>query len=167
VFRRYGDNVARLDRIEHSRGFVPYPTLPATDRTGPEARLDGFTPTKLQIASFERTLVALHDSGVPVALLRMPIKRVTRDAMPPSAEAAYLGYLRSLSARFPNVELIGASSPAWPSAMFTDDVHLNATGAEQFSARLGACVEGASIRTDCDLDWDARVSRVGLSTGTR
>jgi hypothetical protein len=167
IFRRYGDNTARLGRIEHARGYVPYPAAPPTDRTGPESRLANFATTKLQIAYFERTLAALRDSGVPVALLPMPIKQATRDAMAPSVEAAYFEYLHSLSARFGNVRVIGGDIPGWPSAMFTDEVHLNPTGAERFSTRLGMCVEGGSIRADCDLDWNARLSRVGSAIGVR
>jgi hypothetical protein len=48
VFRRYGDNTARLGRIERARGFVPYPALPPTDRTGPEARMTGWSAAIFQ-----------------------------------------------------------------------------------------------------------------------
>jgi hypothetical protein len=167
IFRRYGDNIARLGRIERGHGFVPYPELPPTDQIGPEARMTGFDATKLQIAYFERALAALQDSAVPVALMLMPVKQVTRAAMAPEAKAAYLNYLRSLTTRFYNVRLVGDDIPAWPSAMFTDAAHLNATGAEQFTARLGACIEGASIRPSCDLDWDARLSRAEPGTTVR
>lgn len=87
--------------------------------------------------------------------------------MAPAVKAAYLGYLGSLTSRFPNVRLIGGDIPGWPSAMFTDDVHLNPAGAERFTARLGACIQGGSIRADCDLDWDAHLSRAESGTEVR
>ena len=164
IFRRYGSNIARLGRIRQARGFVPYPALPPTDRSGPEAKQTRFATTPLQLAALEATLATLRDSSVPVALLLMPVKKVTSDAMAPDMKRAYLDYLRSLSTRFSNIRIIGADIPAWPSTMFTDAVHLNAAGAERFSARLAECIEGASIRSNCDLDWDARLSRADPTT---
>jgi hypothetical protein len=159
VFRRLDSNTARFADILLRRGFVPYPVLPPTDKTGPEATLTSFVTTGLQIVSFERTLAALQDNGIPAALLLMPIKQSTRTAMAPAMETAYLNYLRSLAARFGNVSLIGDHIPGWPSALFTDEVHLNPRGAERLTSRLAACLEGGLLRADCDLDWDAGVSQ--------
>jgi hypothetical protein len=153
VFRRYGDNAGRLDRIGRAHGFVPYPAATPQDSLGPEAKLTEFTVRPLKVAYLDRTLGALRDAGVAVALLRMPVKAVTQAATSPSVEAAYDDYLRRLSVRFANVHVVGAAGGGWPSGMFSDDVHLNARGAELFSKILAGCMDGAVIRGDCDLDW--------------
>ena len=160
VFRRYAPNVSLMESIEQARGFLVYPTDLPTDKMGPEAILPHFFTTKLQAAYFERTLEALQDDGVPVAFLLMPVKTATRAAMTGDVEAAYLDYLRSMSRRFPDVRLINDHLPGWPSDMFSDATHLNLAGAERFTDQLADCIESRSIRSDCNLDWDGRVTQV-------
>lgn len=159
IFRRYADNVGRMAKILRARGYVSYTPHPPDDALGPEAKLDQFVSTNVQNAYFEKTLKELNDNGVATGLLLMPVKIVTHQAMASKVEAAYIDYLRSLTSRFPNVRLINSQLPQWPSAMFADAVHLNPTGAEAFTARLAACVEEGSVRSDCDLAWS--VSEAG------
>ncbi len=153
IFRRYDSNIARYKQILRARGFVPYPPEPPTATPGPEAAMRAFSRTPLQTAWFEKTLETLRRDNIPVALLNMPIKQATHDVMAPGVTAAYLTYLRDVTARFPNVWLMNSEIPAWPNTLFTDAIHLAPQGAERFSQRLAVCLHGVSTHASCDLDW--------------
>lgn len=168
VFRRANSNYARLAQTLQARGYVPYgnSAQPAPDDLpGSHTDLQPFVVTKLQSAYFERTLQTLQDHGMMVGLLLMPVKSAPNAAMTPG-ETDYVNYLRSLAARFRNVRVINPRIPQWPSAMFTDAEHLNPAGSQAFSARLAACVEGETIRGDCDLSWDTLLGDASAHPGT-
>jgi hypothetical protein len=151
IFGRYQGNRDQLTRVLADRGFVAYQKQAAPNRGG------GLPPnlarTPLLTAYFERTLQLLLDRGVSVGLMRTPISKLTSDATDAASEADFTDYLKSLTVRFPNVQLIVAHRPRWPDAVFADAIHLDAEGARIFSAMLAKCVEAGAIRVGCDLAW--------------
>jgi hypothetical protein len=165
IFRRYNDNEARYARILQARGFVPYPAATPTDKPAPEVSLASFERSPVQVDWFEQTLAALHRRGIPVTLMNMPIKPSTSKALAVEVKRQYYDYLRALAQRFPNIQIVGTTMPVWPNEMFTDEVHLNAGGAQRFSHLLASCFDGAAIRTDCNLDWAANAPPPGQQAG--
>ena len=153
IFRRYGENKIRYKQILRARGFVPYPVLPATNDPGPEGLAKSFVHTPLQTAMFRQTLSILQNSDIPVVLFMMPVKRSIYDGMAPATRAAFFAYLHDLTESFHNIRLASYDIPVWPGTMFTDNVHLNQIGADQFSRLLATCFLGTTFKTPCVLSY--------------
>jgi len=152
LFRRYASNRERLAAVLRDRGFVSYGGSgrpPARQRPEMAGTWPGRTP--LHTVYFERTLQLLRDRGIAVGLLLTPVRQSGMPVGEP--EKAHAEYLKSITRRFSNVQLINEQHPFWPASLFADGQHLSAEGARIFTTRLAGCVVGTAIHAGCDLDW--------------
>ena|ERR1700722_1683370 len=79
-----------------------------------------------------------HDAGVAIALVEMPMRGAHRNLFYDTAcWPRYVAHVRNMLAPY-NVIYVDASNWIQDDSLFADPLHLSATGAAQFSKRLGS-----------------------------
>ncbi len=125
----------RIERdIEASGGQHGYGTRSGSDEIADDALLAGFHVAPIYNAYFDRLLTMLEQHGSRVLFIAVPMNDATYAAMSPQVVRGFDDYLRGLAARHPNFQLVGDPIAHMDNRYFGDDTHLNAEGADLFSA---------------------------------
>jgi hypothetical protein len=96
-----------------------------------------------QVDALRERFTELTDEGRRVVVVIPPVASSLPPVFPHGVEGyeAYLAAARSLGEGAP-FSVVDLSGPGYPDTSFWDTHHLNATGAEQFTAQVGAALAG-------------------------
>lgn len=86
-------------------------------------------------ASLEHIIQSCKQDGIPVLLVGVPVTAAHRRLYRPEVETAFLQHMRQVTQSHPNTHFVDLRA-AVPDVGFTDNHHLTAEGAKQFSRIL-------------------------------
>ena len=113
--------------------------------TAEEADHDSFHASPLLDGYFAKLLTLCQQTGAQVYYIAAPWNDTTWSQLHPGFADQLQTYLRNLAQRFPNLHLITPVAHM-DDAYFGDEYHLNAKGAEIFSAEIAAKLHQVSER---------------------
>lgn len=134
---------ARGDFVS-ARGHLYYP-VEKNIQPGYEAILPRFIHAPVLDSYMDDALALYRQAGVPVYFVSAPISDLTRSKLPPRYIEDYTAYLQALAQKYPNFHLLGEIMPVRPVAQFSDLHHLNAQGAEAWSADVVRMLREAGV----------------------
>ena len=117
--------------------------------TAEEADHDNFHASPLLDAYFAKLLTLCKQTGVQVSYIAAPWNDTTYSQLHPGFADQLQAYLQDLAQRFPNLHLITPVAHM-DDAYFGDEYHLNAKGADIFSAQIATKLGPASERDKAD-----------------
>jgi len=142
-FGRYLYNKRMEGKILSARGEALFGTDAGSHDLASETELSHFTPSPVVNYYFRSILAEMAKRDVPVVLLSMPINDATCQVMDPSLRPALLAYLHQAIAADPRATMVGPTMPCWPNRFFGDGFHLNAAGAERYTATVARWLQPA------------------------
>ena len=107
--------------------------------------LEGFAVGGRELAALEELIDSLHDQGVRVLLVDLPVLEEVWIPLHPGGAAdigAYNAALAGLAERTGVELLAAATADGWDKSLFVDENHLNARGATKLSALVSEALAG-------------------------
>lgn len=117
--------------------------------TAEEDDHDSFHASPLLDVYFTKLLALCKQAGIPVYYIAAPWNDTTWSRLHPGFADQFQAYLQNVAQRFPNLHLVTPIAHM-DDAYFGDEYHLNAKGAEIFSAQVAATLRQAGERNTAD-----------------
>ena len=139
IIGRLGAYRAIRQEVAETGGEHLYGQAHGTNEIAEEAHMTTFQAHPLLNDYFDKLLAMCQQNGAEVWYVAAPWSAVTYDRASPAALREIGAYVDGLAQRFPNMHVVAAVS-RMDDKYFGDPYHLNATGAERFTADIAAAL---------------------------
>jgi hypothetical protein len=148
VLLRWARNQQILAATLSDRGHYYFGTDPGSSTVAVDGHMADFKPLPILDFYFDRILSELDRRGIETRFIAMPVNDATWGEVRPAVRDGFAAYLADYERRYPHFHVASDIMPHWPDRFFGDMFcHLNAEGAERFSADLAQRLQDAPPRT--------------------
>jgi hypothetical protein len=148
VLLRWARNERRLAATLSDRGHYYFGTDPGSSTVAVDGHMTDFKPLPILDFYFDKILAELERRGIESRFIAMPVNDATWGEVRPAVRDGFAAYLADYERRYPHFHVASDIMPHWPDRFFGDMFcHLNAEGAERFSADLAQRLQDAPPRT--------------------
>lgn len=133
---RKARNDLELARTLNSRGQHFFGSAESSNGVAEDALMTHFAVKPVLDDYMVRLLDLLHKEKIETYFASPPLNPATFALMDRQVAVNFVGYLRSLEARFPNFHVLGQALQEFPADHFGDPEHLNPIGAARWTASL-------------------------------
>jgi hypothetical protein len=145
IVGRLGAYRAIQQEVAETGGHHLYGQAHGTNDIAEEAHMTTFRAQPLLDDYFAKLLAMCQQSGAEVYYVAAPWSAVTYDRASPEALRQIGDYVHGLAQRFPNLHVI-APVNRMADKYFGDPYHLNAAGAERFTAQIAASLRESTAQ---------------------
>jgi hypothetical protein len=147
VVGRLSANHRQRELIVRSGGHFLYGTAPGSDDVSIDGVFPEFRVAPILDYYFKQMISLFASRGVEITFLAVPVNDATYRTISEKLEREFAGYMSSLQQQQPNFHVVGEPLRHWDNKWFGDANHLNAAGAERFSAEVAKYLTGSSEGT--------------------